>query len=86
MSINGDKALGPDGMTSYLYHQFWPTIRESISEEVKAFFHTKTIHVRLNNTHIFVIPKIDKPEKMSDYRPISLCNASYKIIFKILTW
>lgn len=38
----------------------------------------------LNETNLVLIPKIDHPETMNHYRPISLCNFSYKIIAKIL--
>lgn len=85
LDINGDKAPYPDGMTGYFYHQFWDTIGDTIINEVKDFFHSKIMVPKLDETHICLIPKIDKLLKMSDYRPISLCNASYKIISKILT-
>jgi hypothetical protein len=38
----------------------------------------------LNTTHIVIVPKKKNPTKVTDYRPISLCNVLYKLIEKVL--
>jgi hypothetical protein len=38
----------------------------------------------LNLTFITFIPKVNKPQNFREFKPISLCNLSYKIIFKII--
>ena len=38
----------------------------------------------LNETYICLIPKVRCPQKISEFRPISLYNVIYKIISKVL--
>ena len=38
----------------------------------------------LNHINILLIPKMKNLEKMSKFRPISLCNVMYKVISKVL--
>lgn len=52
---------------------------------VKSFFHSRRMLNELNHTNIVLIPKVDNPMKMSQFRPISLCNVVYKIISKVVT-
>lgn len=51
---------------------------------VKDFFKNKTSLRLINHTDIALIPKVENPEVVSNYGPISLCNVSYKIITKII--
>ena len=38
-----------------------------------------------NSTFLYLIPKEQNPSSIKRYRPISLCNSSYKIISKIIS-
>ena len=78
------KALGPDGMNALFYKKFWHIIGNEVTDAVLDFFHTGHMVPDINYTHIVLIPKVKKPEKMVDFRPISLGNVIYKIISKVL--
>lgn len=49
------------------------------------FFDGKATLDQINTTNIVLIPKSNKPEGVHHFRPIGLCNVSYKVIAKILT-
>lgn len=52
---------------------------------IKDVFTVGTFNDNLNKTLLVLIPKNDKPESLSQMRPINLCNVSYKIITKIIS-
>lgn len=45
---------------------------------------TGTFLSSLNHTHATLIPRKKNPKIVAEYRPISLCNVSYKLIAKVL--
>lgn len=55
-----------------------------ICNMVHSFFYKGYLLKKLNKSYITLIPKIPKPSSMLQFRPISLCNAAYKIISKII--
>ena len=83
-SMHLEKAPGPDGMTALFYQKFWDIVKEDLTLMVNKFLFEGTMTNGLNDTNICLIPKITKPNAMTQFRPISLCNVSYKIISKVL--
>ena len=78
------KAPGPDGLHAGFFQRFWPTIKESMRNEVTYIFEECRIPYYLNRTNIVLIPKIAGPKSLGNYHPISLCNTVYKIVTKII--
>ena len=83
-SMKPFKAPGPDGLHAGFFQRFWLLVGVSVREEVMRVFTSRKVPDYLNKTLIVLIPKIQGPEKIGDYRPISLCNSVYKIISKIV--
>jgi hypothetical protein len=82
--IGDFKALGPDGLHVVFYKRFWHLLGEDLIDEVLNAVNTYTIPEGWNDTIIVMIPKTKSPEKVTQFRPISLCNVVYKVISKML--
>ena len=83
-SLKAFKALGSDGLHAGFFHRFWLIVGNSVVDVVKKVFTKRVVPEYLNRTLITLIPKIQSPETLNNYRPISLCNTVYKIITKII--
>jgi len=82
--MGATKASGPDGLSGLFYQSQWHITHEDIFQLVNSFFREGTFDLELNLTHITLIPKVTNPESISEFRPISLCNFSYKVITKVM--
>ena len=71
-------------MNALFYHKFWHIVSNDVTNVVLDFLNIGILLLELNYTHIVLIPKVKSSEKMSDFRPISLCKVIYKIISKVL--
>ena len=82
--MHPEKAPGPDGMTALFFQHSWHIIKNDLLEMVNSFLISGKLDTRLNITNICLIPKKERPTRMTELRPISLCNVGYKIISKVL--
>ena len=62
----------------------WEVIKEDVMNFFVAFHSDGSVIRELNNSFMALILKIPKPVTMSDFRPISLVGAMYKIVAKVL--
>jgi hypothetical protein len=78
------KSPGPDGFSACFYQRAWSTVKVEVCQTVLGYLNHGLFDADINATYIALIPKIKNPSRVSDYRPISLCNVLYKLISKVL--
>ena len=79
-----DMAPGPDGFSIHFYRLCWEIIKSDFMRMVKAFQQKFKVGGSTNSTFLALIPKEVNLGSFERFRPISLCNASYKFLSKIL--
>ncbi|GKC60364.1 putative RNA-directed DNA polymerase, eukaryota, reverse transcriptase zinc-binding domain protein [Tanacetum coccineum] len=79
-----EKSPGLDGFSFAFYKKYWDILKIDIMAYVREFFKNGNIHSGCNSSFITLIPKVDNPLVVSDFRPISLIGAQNKILAKIL--
>ncbi|GKB51179.1 hypothetical protein Tco_0901932 [Tanacetum coccineum] len=83
-SMGNDKSPGPDGFTAGFFKDTWDIIGADVTKAVSEFFTNGRLLKELNHTIIALIPKVNTPARVNDYRPISCCNVLFKCISKII--
>jgi hypothetical protein len=86
-AVKGMKSLaapGPDGLPAKFYQTYWEIVGKDITNTALNILNKDGNPGPFNATHICLIPKTKNPSQPSDFRPISLCNVTLKIITKAI--
>jgi hypothetical protein len=84
-SIGDLKAPRLDGMPAVFFKSFWDVVGQQLTKEVLDVLRGGWLPEGWNDTIISLIPKVEKLDKVTDLRPISLCNVVYKVVSKVLS-
>ena len=80
--MHPNTALRQDGLPPLFYQKFWALTGTYVTQAALDFLNHGIVPSNYNDTQIVLIPKVQNPRKIIEYRPISLCNVAYKIASK----
>jgi hypothetical protein len=83
-SCDGNKSLGPDGFNFAFIKEFWSLMRGEVRIMFDQFHGNAILPKGVLSYFLALIPKINSPESLGDYRPISLLGCIYKLLSKVL--
>jgi len=78
------KCLGPYGVNFGFIKDFWVDMKDDLMRFVSDIHCNGKLMKGINSTFITLIPKKDCPQRLNDYRPISLVGSLYKVLAKLL--
>ncbi|CAJ2635167.1 unnamed protein product [Trifolium pratense] len=81
---DGNKSPGPDGFNFAFVKKFWELLKGDIRIMFDQFHGNACLPKSLLSYFVTLIPKVNSPSSISDFRPISLLGCLYKIIAKVL--
>jgi hypothetical protein len=81
---DGFKSPGPDGVNFGFFKDFWEELKGDVMRFIAEFHRNGKLTKGLNSTFIALIPKVDSPQRLNEFRPISLVGSLYKILAKVL--
>ena len=71
-------------MPALFYQRQWSLLKHDVCVAVRDFLAGHATPESLNDTTLVMIPNVNSPELLSQFRPISLCNVFYKIASKVI--
>lgn len=83
-NCESSKSPGPDGISLSFIKQFWEEVKGDFTGFLDEFHRNGRLVKGSNSSFIVLIPKKENPQKISDFRPISLIGCMYKVLPKVL--
>ena len=78
------KCPGHDGVNFGFIKTFRDMLKDDVMRFLMEFHKNGRLAKGINSTFIALIPKVDNPQRLNDFRPISLVGSMYKILAKVL--
>ena len=78
------KRSGPYGINFGFIKDFWQELKDNFMRFLVEFHRNGKLSKGLNSTFIALIPKVESPQRLADFRPISLVGCLYKVLAKVL--
>ncbi|KAK9705410.1 hypothetical protein RND81_07G054700 [Saponaria officinalis] len=82
--IADDKAPGIDGFSSGFFKSTWSSTGPDLIAAVRDFFTTNKMLKTVNSTILTLVPKVESPTQVTQFRPIACCTVVYKVISRVL--
>ncbi|KAK1308804.1 hypothetical protein QJS10_CPA09g00704 [Acorus calamus] len=83
-ALSSNKSPGLDGFPSEFYKSMWPIIKGDVCRALKSFHTSVQLPISWGSTYIALIPKVQSPTTLKQYRPIGMCDTKYKLLAKLL--
>jgi hypothetical protein len=78
------KRPGPDGINVGFIKDFWHELKDDFMRFLVDFHRSGKLTKGVNSTLIALISKVDSPQRLADFRPISLVGCMYKVLATVL--
>ena len=84
--LRPDKVPGPDGLTVEFYKCFWDLLGPKVVEVANKCFDDQELTESMKSSVTRILFKKGDRKNLKNWRPISLLNADYKIVSKVLSF
>ncbi|GMI99700.1 hypothetical protein HRI_003639300 [Hibiscus trionum] len=78
------KAPGPDGLHAEFFQKNWRIVGNDVCRAILHVFQGGILEPSFSRAMLILVPKLDVPQTIADFRPIGLCSVIYKLLTKII--